>query len=87
MAKARAKADSEDIYNIVKTLEALEEGDGLVVIGGKQHPELKSEEEARAWMEKNNVRFQIENILTGDNLKAKYPDTDKTVVYEFILSE
>ena len=87
MAKARAKADSEDIYNIVKTLEALEEGDCLVVIGGKQHPELKSEEEARAWMEKNNVRFQIENILTGDNLKAKYPDTDKTVVYEFILSE
>lgn len=83
--KARQKADQEDMHNIFMALQAAEDGDCLIVIGGKEHPELKSEEEAREWMEENNIRFQIENVLTGDNLKAKYPQTDKKVVYEFVL--
>ncbi len=53
------------------------------VIGGKEHLELRSLDEAKEYMEKNSFHFNHETWVVGKRVKEKYPNTDKKVVIEY----
>ena len=55
----------------------------LFVIDGKEVPELRSFEEAKEYMEKNNFHFNHESWVVGAAVKEKYPNTDRKVVIEY----
>ncbi len=69
-----------DMSDVVKDAK---DGNVLFVIDGKEVPKLRSFEEAKEYMEKNNFRFNHETWVVGAAVKEKYPNTDKKVVIEY----
>ena len=76
-------SEDEDLTNMKDVIKEAKEGNALFVIGGEEHPELRSLEEAKEYMEKNNFHFNHETWVVGGRVKEKYPNTDKKVVIEF----
>jgi hypothetical protein len=73
-----------DMKDVVKDAK---DSNVLFVIDGKEVPELRSFEEAKEYMEKNNFHFNHESWVVGGAVKEKYPNTDKKVVIEFSRQE
>ena len=75
--------DQNNVVDMKDVLIDVGNGDALIVINGKEHPELHSIKEAAEYMKKHNIWFNNENWIVGDAVKEKYPNTDKKVVIEF----
>lgn len=75
--------DQNNVVDMKDVLIDVGNGDALIVINGKEHPELHSTKEAAEYMKKHNIWFNNENWIVGDAVKEKYPNTDKKVVIEF----
>lgn len=79
--------DDED-GEVVDMKEILKESDNaLIVINGKEYPDLHSTEDAAKYMEANDIHFNVESWIVGGAVKEKYPNTDKKVVIEFSEKE
>ena len=79
--------DDED-GEVVDMKEILKESDNaLIVINGKEYPDLHSTEDAAKYMEANDIHFNVESWIVGGAVKEKYPNTDKKVVIEFSRSD
>ena len=75
--------DDED-GEVVDMKDILKESDNaLIVINGKEYPDLHSTEDAAKYMEANDIHFNVESWIVGSAVKEKYPNTDKKVVIEF----
>ncbi|MBO4315825.1 MAG: hypothetical protein J5867_07690 [Prevotella sp.] len=72
-----------NIVDMKDILKEVENGDALIVINGKEHPELHSTKEAAEYMKKHNIWFNKESWIVGEAVKEKYPHTDKKVVIEY----
>lgn len=69
---------------VVDMKDILKESDNaLIVINGKEYPDLHSTEDAAKYMEANDIHFNVESWIVGGAVKEKYPNTDKKVVIEF----
>jgi hypothetical protein len=79
--------EDEDAVNMKDVVKEVEDGNALIVINGDEHPELRSLDEAKDYMEKNNFHFNHESWVVGGAVKEKYPNTDKKVVIEFSRQE
>ena len=79
--------EDEDAVNMKDVVKEVEDGNALIVINGDEHPELRSLDEAKEYMEKNNFHFNHESWVVGGAVKEKYPNTDKKVVIEFSRQE
>ncbi|MBQ9666331.1 MAG: hypothetical protein IJ635_01385 [Bacteroidaceae bacterium] len=78
--------DDEDEGNLVdmkKVVEDVDNGHVLFVIHGKEHPEFHSAEEVRDYMIANGIRWNSETWVVGEQVKEKYPHTDRNVVIEY----
>ena len=64
-------------------LEEVNKGNVLIVIEGKEYPDLQSEKEGTEYMKANGIRWNTESWIVGEAVKEKYPNTDKKVVIEF----
>ena len=84
MVQVEEDVDAVDMKDVVKDAK---DGNVLFVIDGKEVPELRSFEEAKEYMEKNNFHFNHESWVVGGAVKEKYPNTDKKVVIEFSRQE
>lgn len=79
--------DDED-GEVVDMKDILKESDNaLIVINGKEYPDLHSTEDAAKYMEANDIHFNVESWIVGGAVKEKYPNTDKKVVIEFSEKE
>ena len=79
--------DDED-GEVVDMKDILKESDNaLIVINGKEYPDLHSTEDAAKYMEANDIHFNVESWIVGGAVKEKYPNTDKKVVIEFFRSD
>jgi len=79
--------DDED-GEVVDMKDILKESDNaLIVINGKEYPDLHSTEDAAKYMEANDIHFNVESWIVGSAVKEKYPNTDKKVVIEFSEKE
>ncbi|MBR5061499.1 MAG: hypothetical protein IKX24_05065 [Prevotella sp.] len=72
-----------NIVDMKDILEDVKNGDALIVINGKEYPELHSTKEAAEYMKKHNIWFNNESWIVGEAVKEKYPHTDKKVVIEY----
>ena len=80
--------DNKDIdIDMKAVLEELKNGNALIVINGKEYPELHSTKEAAEYMKAHNIWFNKMNWMVGDVIKEKYPNTDKKVVIEYSQKE
>ena len=77
-------SDVTDMNDVVKDAK---DGNVLFVIDGKEVPELRSFEEAKEYMQKNDFHFDQESWIVGGAVKEKYPHTDKKVVVEYSTKE
>ena len=75
--------DENGVTDMKDVVKEAKDGNALFVIGGKEHPELRSLDEAKEYMEKNNFHFNHETWVVGGSVKKKYPNTDKKVVIEY----
>ena len=79
--------DNDDNKNVVVDLKdvLIDDGNGeaLIVINGKEHPELHSTKEAADYMRKHNIWFNNMSWVVGEAVKEKYPNTDRKVVIEY----
>ena len=85
-----AEDKAEGAYNIVDMKSVLQEvknGDALIVINGKEYPELHTTKEASEYMKAHNIWFNNMSWVVGDAVKEKYPNTDKKVVIEYSQKE
>ena len=79
--------DDED-GEVVDMKDILKESENaLIVINGKEYPDLHSTEDAAKYMEANDIHFNVESWVVGGAVKEKYPNTDKKVVIEFFRSD
>ena len=79
--------DDED-GEVVDMKDILKESDNaLIVINGKEYPELHNEHEATEFIKANNIPWNTESWIVGSAVKEKYPNTDKKVVIEFSRKE
>ena len=79
--------DDED-GEVVDMKDILKESENaLIVINGKEYPDLHSTEDAAKYMEENDYHFNVESWIVGGAVKEKYPNTDKKVVIEFSRKE
>ena len=79
--------DDED-GEVVDMKDILKESENaLIVINGKEYPDLHSTEDAAKYMEANDIHFNVESWIVGGAVKEKYPNTDKKVVIEFSRKE
>lgn len=90
LAKAFTESDGlisfEQENNVVDMKDVLEDvnkGNVLIVIEGKEYPDLQSEKEGTEYMKANGIRWNTESWIVGEAVKEKYPNTDKKVVIEF----
>ena len=72
-----------NIADMKDVLKDAENDDVLIVINGKEHPELHSTKDAAEYMKEHNIWFNNESWIVGDAVKEKYPKTNKKVVIEF----
>ena len=81
--------DDEDgeVVEMGDVLEEVKKGNVLIVINGKEYPDLHSTEDAAKYMEANDIHFNVESWIVGGAVKEKYPNTDKKVVIEFSRKE
>lgn len=91
LVRLKGKIKPEDVPTFIQ----IEENDGvdmrkemkdnaLIVINGKEYPDLHSAEEAAEYMKANNIRWNSQNMLIGKDLvKEKYPNSNKHVAIEF----
>ena len=81
--------DDEDgeVVEMGDVLEEVKKGNVLIVINGKEYPDLHSTEDAAKYMEANDIHFNVESWIVGGAVKEKYPNTDKKVVIEFSRSD
>ena len=80
--------DNKDIdIDMKAVLEELKNGNALIVINGKEYPELHSTKEAAEYMKAHNIWFNNMSWMVGDVIKEKYPNTDKKVVIEYFQKE
>ena len=80
--------DNKDIdIDMKAVLEELKNGNALIVINGKEYPELHSTKEAAEYMKAHNIWFNNMSWMVGDVIKEKYPNTDKKVVIEYSQKE
>ena len=79
--------DDSDAIDMKDVLAAEAAGEALIVINGKEFPELHSAKEASEYMKANDLWCNHENWIVGDAVKEKYPNTDKKVVIEFSRTE
>ncbi|MBO7537896.1 MAG: hypothetical protein J6T44_01280 [Prevotella sp.] len=79
--------EDEDAVNMKDVVNEVKNGNALIVINGDEHPELRSLDEAKEYMEKKNFHFNHESWVVGSAVKEKYPNTDKKVVIEFSRQE
>ena len=75
--------DENGVTDMKDVVKEAKDGNALFVIGGEEHPELRSLEEAKEYMEKNNFHFNHETWVVGKRVKEKYPNTDRKVVIEY----
>jgi len=87
----KGKIKPEDVPTIIQ----IKENDGvdmrkemkenvLIVIEGKEYPDLHSAEEAAEYMKANNISWNTQKRLIGKDLvKEKYPNSNKNVAIEF----
>ena len=76
-------SEDEDLTNMKDVVKEAKDGNALFVIDGKEHPELRTLDEAKEYMEKNNFHFTHESWVVGAAVKEKYPNTDRKVVIEY----
>ena len=57
----------------------------LIVIEGKEHPELNSEKEAEEYMKSNGIKWNNKYTMERSMVKKKYPHTDKKYAIEYSL--
>ncbi len=91
LIRLKGKIKPEDVPTIIQ----MEENDGvdmrkevkdnvLIVIEGKEYPDLHSAEEAAEYMKANNISWNTQKRLIGKDLvKEKYPNSNKNVAIEF----
>lgn len=79
--------DDEDIVEWSDVKEAIKSNDVLIVINGKEYPDLHTAEEASEYMRANDIRWNHETLVVGGGVKERYPHTDKKVVIEFSEGE
>jgi hypothetical protein len=84
---AGAKYRGEFEERLKAVLEEVKKGNVLIVINGKEYPDLHSTEDAAKYMEANDIHFNVESWIVGGAVKEKYPNTDKKVVIEFSRSD
>ena len=73
---------------VVDMKDILKESDNaLIVINGKEYPDLHTAEEASEYMRANDIRWNHETLVVGGGVKERYPHTDKKVVIEFSEGE
>ena len=75
--------DDGEVVEMGDVLEEVKKGNVLIVINGKEYPDLHSTEDAAKYMEANDIHFNVESWIVGGAVKEKYPNTDKKVVIEF----
>lgn len=75
--------DYDDIVEWSDVKEAINTKDVLIVINGKEYPDLHTAEEASEYMRANNIRWSHETLVVGGGVKERYPHTDKKVVIEY----
>lgn len=75
--------DDGEVVEMGDVLEEVKKGNVLIVINGKEYPDLHSTEDAAKYMEENDYHFNVESWIVGGAVKEKYPNTDKKVVIEF----
>ena len=79
--------DDGEVVEMGDVLEEVKKGNVLIVINGKEYPDLHSTEDAAKYMEANDIHFNVESWIVGGAVKEKYPNTDKKVVIEFSRSD
>jgi len=79
--------DDGEVVEMKDVLEEVKKGNVLIVINGKEYPDLHSTEDAAKYMEANDIHFNVESWVVGGAVKEKYPNTDKKVVIEFSRSD
>ena len=79
--------DDDDIVEWSDVKEAIKSNDVLIVINGKEYPDLHTAEEASEYMRANDIRWNHETLVVGGGVKERYPHTDKKVVIEFSEGE
>lgn len=75
--------DENGVTDMKDVVKDAKDGNVLFVIDGKEVPELRSFEEAKEYMEKNDYHFNHESWVVGAAVKEKYPNTDRKVVIEY----
>ena len=84
IAKANEAVDvTTESVDMDEAMEDYKNGNVLIVIHGKEYPELHSEKEAAEYMKANQIRWNEQKWIVGGAVKEKYPHTDKKVVVEF----
>ena len=63
----------------------VEDGNVLIVIEGKEHPELNSEKEAEEYMKSNGIKWNNKYTMERSMVKKRYPHTDKKYAIEYSL--
>lgn len=81
------KDNNDNIVEWKDIKKELDNKNVLVVINGKEYPNLHSEKEADIYMKENGISFNNESFVVGISVKEKYPDTDKKVVIEYVEKE
>lgn len=79
--------EDEDAVNMKDVVKEVKDGNALIVINGKEYPDLQSSEEAHEYMKAHDIWCNHENWIVGGAVKEKYPHTDKKVVIEFTRKE
>lgn len=79
--------EDEDAVNMKDVVKEVKDGNALIVINGKEYPELHSSEEAHEYMKAHDIWCNHESWIVGGAVKEKYPHTNKTVVIEFSRQE
>ncbi len=79
--------EDEDAVNMKDVVKEVKDGKALIVINGKEYPDLHSSEEAHEYMKAHDIWCNHENWIVGGAVKEKYPNSNKTVVIEFSRQE
>ena len=77
----------KNVVDMKDVLEDVKNENVLIVIGGKEFPDLHSEKEGTEYMKANGIRWNTESWIVGEAVKEKYPNTNKKVVIEFFEKE
>ena len=77
------KEDDGEVVEMKDVVKEVEAGNVLFVINGKECPELRSIEAAKAYMKSNGIECYNQHWVSKDEAKRKYPNTDRKAVIEY----